>query len=232
MEVTNLGFAHFLAQADIVSKTLLVILVIMSLVSWSIIFLKALNMLLVGKKNRRFLDLFWNASSLVEVQEHINKIGEDNSFSVLTHKGIKAIDHYQLHPSSRLKDSGTLEEFLTRSIRTALDEERMKKENGLSALATIASTAPFVGLFGTVWGIYHALISISASGAGTIDKVAGPVGEALIMTGIGLAVAIPAAMAYNWVTRHNRVAMGALDAFAFELLTFLDSGRALNLRKS
>ena len=94
-------------------------------------------------------------------------------------------------------------------------------------LATIGATAPFVGLFGTVWGVYHALVAIGMSGSGMLDKVAGPVGEALIMTGIGLAVALPAVMGYNWLTRSNRVLTAKLDAFAFELLTFLSMGRAL-----
>ena len=99
-------------------------------------------------------------------------------------------------------------------------------EGGLTTLATIGATAPFVGLFGTVWGVYHALVAIGMSGAGTLDKVAGPVGEALIMTGIGLAVAIPAVMAYNAFTRSNRVLTARLDAFAFELHSFLTLGQA------
>ncbi len=108
-----------------------------------------------------------------------------------------------------------------------LDEETTSLENGLTMLATIGATAPFVGLFGTVWGVYHALVAIGMSGSGMLDKVAGPVGEALIMTGIGLAVALPAVMGYNWLTRSNRVLTAKLDAFAFELLTFLSMGRAL-----
>jgi biopolymer transport protein ExbB len=94
-------------------------------------------------------------------------------------------------------------------------------------LATIGATAPFVGLFGTVWGVYHALVAIGMSGSGMLDKVAGPVGEALIMTGIGLAVALPAVMGYNWLTRSNRVLTAKLDAFAFELLNFLSLGKTL-----
>ena len=108
-----------------------------------------------------------------------------------------------------------------------LDEETTSLENGLTMLATIGATAPFVGLFGTVWGVYHALVAIGMTGSGMLDKVAGPVGEALIMTGIGLAVALPAVMGYNWLTRSNRVLSAKLDAFAFELLTFLSMGRAL-----
>ena len=108
-----------------------------------------------------------------------------------------------------------------------LDEETTRLENGLSVLATVGATAPFVGLFGTVWGVYHALVAIGMSGAGTLDKVAGPVGEALIMTGLGLAVAIPAVMGYNWLTRSNRVMAARLDAFAYELHTFVSMGQPL-----
>ena len=108
-----------------------------------------------------------------------------------------------------------------------LDEETTRLENGLTVLATVGATAPFVGLFGTVWGVYHALVAIGMSGAGTLDKVAGPVGEALIMTGLGLAVAIPAVIGYNWLTRANRVLAAKLDAFAYELHTFVSMGQPL-----
>ena len=118
-------------------------------------------------------------------------------------------------------------EFLTRSMRRALDEETARLESGLTVLASVGSTAPFIGLFGTVWGVYHALLAIGASGSGSLDKVAGPVGEALIMTGVGLAVAIPAVVAYNWLTRSNRVWGARLDAFAFELFAFLSTGQTL-----
>jgi biopolymer transport protein ExbB len=111
-------------------------------------------------------------------------------------------------------------------MRKVLDEETTALESGLTTLATIGATAPFVGLFGTVWGVYHALAAIGASGAGTLDKVAGPVGEALIMTGLGLAVAIPAVVAYNAFTRANRLLTGRLDAFAYELHSFLTLGQA------
>ena len=120
-------------------------------------------------------------------------------------------------------------EFVTRTIKKVLDEETTRLENGLSVLATVGATAPFVGLFGTVWGVYHALVAIGMSGAGTLDKVAGPVGEALIMTGLGLAVAIPAVVGYNWLTRANRVMVAKLDAFAYELHTFVSMGQPLGV---
>ena len=135
--------------------------------------------------------------------------------------------HHARYGSSRLEEAGTAQDFLTRTIKKVLDEETVQMENGLTILATIGSTAPFVGLFGTVWGVYHALVAIGISGSGSLDKVAGPVGEALIMTGLGLAVALPAVMGYNWLTRRNRVLAAKLDAFAFELFAFLSSGQSL-----
>ncbi|CAN6484447.1 unnamed protein product [Victoria cruziana] len=135
--------------------------------------------------------------------------------------------HHARYGAAKLEEAGSAQDFLTRTIKKVLDEETMRMESGLTVLATIGATAPFVGLFGTVWGVYHALVAIGASGSGSLDKVAGPVGEALIMTGVGLAVAIPAVMAYNWLTRSNRVWGARLDAFAFELFTFLSTGHSM-----
>lgn len=220
MDAGNIGFTHFVAQSDLLSKSLLAILVLMSLISWSIIVIKFFEGMMRRQKVARFFKAFRQAKTVQEVSEVADKIsGVD--YSVLTRKGVDAIYFYKESGDIPLLESTSFTDFLTVTLRTALDEIQMTKENGLSVLATIAATAPFVGLFGTVWGIYHALITISATGAGTIDKVAGPVGEALIMTGIGLAVAIPAVMAYNWLTRRNRVALGRLDTFAFELITVL-----------
>ena len=148
-------------------------------------------------------------------------------FGHLAAHAVHAQAHHARFGAAKLEEAGSEQEFLTRTIKKVLDEETTALENGLTMLATIGATAPFVGLFGTVWGVYHALVAIGMSGSGMLDKVAGPVGEALIMTGIGLAVALPAVMGYNWLTRSNRVLTTKLDAFAFELLTFLSMGRAL-----
>ena len=138
-------------------------------------------------------------------------------------------EHHVHYGAAKLSEAGTQQEFVIRTMRMVMDEDAARLENGLTVLATIGSTAPFIGLFGTVWGIYNALINISASGAGTLDKVAGPVGEALIMTGIGLAVAIPAVIGYNWLVRSNNVLMSKLDTFANELLTFLTTGKLYSI---
>lgn len=220
MEGSNIGFAHFIAQSDLLSKTLLAILVLMSLISWSIIVIKFFEGIMRRQKITRFFTAFRQAKTVEDVSKIANNVsGLD--YSILARKGVDAILFYKESRETPLLESTSFSDFLTVTLRATLDEIQMTRENGLSVLATIAATAPFVGLFGTVWGIYHALITISATGAGTIDKVAGPVGEALIMTGIGLAVAIPAVMAYNWLTRRNRVALGRLDTFAFELITVL-----------
>jgi biopolymer transport protein ExbB len=224
---TTLGFAHFIAQADAVGKGLLLILIAMSVASWALIVVRGMALQLRKRRSARFLSFFWNASTLDQVNDEIATHGAHDPFSHLTAHAMHAQRHHQRYGAARLAQAGTPQEFLTRTIRKVLDEETAAQERGLTTLATIGATAPFVGLFGTVWGVYHALVAIGVSGAGTLDKVAGPVGEALIMTGIGLAVAIPAVVGYNALTRANRVLLAELDAFAFELMTFLSTGHAL-----
>jgi biopolymer transport protein ExbB len=226
-ETTTLGFGHFISQADVVGKTLLAILVLMSAVSWVLIAVKGLSHIVRKQRSEKFLGFFWNARSLDEVSAEITTHGVHEPFAHLTAHAINAQVHHAKYGASRLAEAGSAQDFVTRTIKKVLDEETTRLENGLTWLATIGATAPFVGLFGTVWGVYRALVAIGMSGAGTLDKVAGPVGEALIMTGIGLAVAIPAVMAYNAFTRSNRVLNAKLDAFAFELLTFLSMGSTL-----
>ncbi len=227
MNETELGFVHFIAQSDWVSKSLLGILVLMSVVSWSLILSKGISQWIRHSRSEKFLQMFWNASSLQAVQHEITTHGVRDPFSHLTAHAMHAQAHHARYGSSKLEEAGTSQEFLTRTIKKVLDEETVKLEDGLTVLATVGATAPFVGLFGTVWGVYHALLAIGLSGSGGLDKVAGPVGEALIMTGIGLAVALPAVMGYNWLTRSNRKLNAKLDGFAFELFAFLSSGQSL-----
>ena len=224
---TALGFTHFLSQADAVGKTLLVILIGMSVVSWAIIAVKGLTLLVRNGRSRDFLRFFWNARSLDEVAGEISTHGARDPFSHLTSHAMHAQQHHARYGAAKLEEAGTSSDFVTRTIKKVLDEETTRLEGGLSVLATVGATAPFVGLFGTVWGVYHALVAIGMSGAGTLDKVAGPVGEALIMTGLGLAVAIPAVVGYNALVRANRVLLAKLDAFAYELHTFVSMGQPL-----
>jgi biopolymer transport protein ExbB len=222
-----LGFAHFIGQTDAVGKFLFAALIAMSIVSWVLIAVRGIALSLRKRRSAKFLSFFWNASSLEQVGDEIATHGVHDPFSHLTAHAIHAQRHHARYGAAKLAEAGSQQEFLTRTIKKVLDEETSALERGLTTLATIGATAPFVGLFGTVWGVYHALVAIGVSGAGTLDKVAGPVGEALIMTGIGLAVAIPAVVGYNALTRANRVLLGELDSFAFELMTFLSTGHAL-----
>src|SRR5262245_11849829 len=226
-DTNSLGFAHFLVNADLVAKVLLVVLAVMSAISWYLIIYKGITQVIQQRRSKKFLDFFWSATSLEAVQNELNAHGVHEPFGHLTAHSLHAQAHHEKFGAAKLEEAGSQQEFLTRTIKKVLDEETTKLENGLTMLATIGATAPFVGLFGTVWGVYHALVAIGMTGSGMLDKVAGPVGEALIMTGIGLAVALPAVMGYNWLTRSNRVLTAKLDAFAFELLTFLSMGRAL-----
>ena len=224
---TELGFVHFIGQTDAVGQGLFVILVLMSVLSWALIAIKGFALTLRQRRSQSFLNFFWNATSLEAVQHEIATHGVKEPFAHLTAHAMHAQAHHARYGAAKLEEAGSAKDFLTRTIKKVLDEETMRMESGLTALATIGATAPFVGLFGTVWGVYHALLAIGASGSGSLDKVAGPVGEALIMTGVGLAVAIPAVVAYNWLTRSNRVWGARLDAFAFELFTFLSTGQTL-----
>jgi biopolymer transport protein ExbB len=226
-DTSALGFGHFIAQSDIVARVLLAVLVIMSAISWYLIVYKGVSQVVRQKRSAKFLTFFWSATSLEAVQNELSVHGVHEPFGHLAAHAMHAQAHHAKFGAAKLEEAGSEQEFLTRTIKKVLDEETTALENGLTMLATIGATAPFVGLFGTVWGVYHALVAIGMSGSGMLDKVAGPVGEALIMTGIGLAVALPAVMGYNWLTRANRVLTAKLDAFAFELLTFLSMGRAL-----
>ena len=219
-----LGFGHFLTQMDGVGKTILFMLLVMSLATWYLIVTRAWNTFLMRRRTSRFLGTFWNAPSLQAVATDLDRHPADEPFSNLVHHAIVAARHHQLHGANKLNESGSVAEFLTRSIRRVIDEETARFESGLTVLASVGSTAPFLGLFGTVWGVYHALVNIGMSGQGTLDKVAGPVGEALIMTALGLAVAIPAVLAYNFAVRRNRLVLAQLDSFAHDLFSFLTTG--------
>ena len=221
----DMGFMHFVMQSDSVGKFLFVALLVMSALSWYFIFVKSASNYRMRRRSTAFLSKFWNASSLTQVEQEIATHGAQDPFSHLTSHAIHAKAHHEQYGATKLEDSGSNNEFITRTMRKVMDEETSKLENGLTVLASIGSTAPFVGLFGTVWGVYHALVNIGMSDGVTINRIAGPVGEALIMTGLGLAVAIPAVLAYNAFVRSNRVFLGRLDAFAHDLFAFLSTGQ-------
>jgi biopolymer transport protein ExbB len=202
------------------------ILLLMSLISWYLIFVKIFMTVRNRRRSAKFLNEFWAASSLEQVENEIATHGATEPFSHLTSHAIHARNHHAKYGALKLEEKGSTGAFVTRTIRKVIDEDTARLENGLTVLASIGSTAPFVGLFGTVWGVYHALVGIGLSSDGvTINRIAGPVGEALIMTGLGLAVAIPAVLAYNGFVRSNRVYLARLDAFAHDLFTFLITGQ-------
>jgi len=217
------GFSAFLQQTDGVGMFVVLLLLGMSVASWAVIVFKGIRVWSIRRTARNIIDGFWSASSLARAAEELRMQGA-NPFAGLILSGVNAAAHHQRHQGGRLGDALTLSEFVTRALRQGINAAQSRLETGLSLLASVGSTAPFLGLFGTVWGIYHALIGISASGQATIDKVAGPVGEALIMTALGIAVAVPAVLGYNALTRVNRVILAELDAFAHDLHGFLATG--------
>lgn len=222
------GVMHFIQQSDMIGKTVFGILIAMSLISWYLILVKSILNLKIRRRSSQFLNEFWAASSLEQVENKIKMHGVTEPFSQVANHAIHARNHHVKYSGLRLEGQGSIGAFVTRIIRKVIDEETAKLENGLTTLASIGSTAPFVGLFGTVWGVYHALVGIGLSDGVTVSRIAGPVGEALIMTGLGLAVAIPAVLAYNGFVRSNRVYLSRLDAFAHDLFTFLSTGQQVD----
>jgi biopolymer transport protein ExbB len=218
------GLAHLWAQSDSIIRSVGLLLLLMSITSWYLILARSLRQL----RARRYADAveaFWAAPDLTAGLTRLKTQAPDSPFEALAQQGAAAAQHVRRHTHSNTL-GGTLDadEVITRALRKSIALSTAALESGLTVLASIGSTAPFVGLFGTVWGIYHALVNISASGTATLDKVAGPVGEALIMTAFGLFVAIPAVLAYNAITRANRVELSELDAFAHDLHAWFSTG--------
>ena len=220
----ELGFAHFLAHTDGVGRLVLAALLLLSVASWYLIVTRTIADTLAQKRAEKFLAGFWDAPSLQDVSRALAAQPVDNAFAELAQQALQAAGDSAAQSTHKLAAAGGLGEFLTRVLRNGIDQEAARVEHGLTVLASAGSAAPYVGLFGTVWGIYHALVQIGLSGQGTLDKVAGPVGEALIMTALGLAVAIPAVLAYNAFNRRNRMWLARLDAFAHDLYVLTTVG--------
>jgi biopolymer transport protein ExbB len=204
------GLEAMWRQGDFVSKGTLIILVIMSMGSWYIIFVKLWEQYKLMRQGREMAASFWKSASL---KEGAKKLKEGSAYRYIAETGLAANEHHE----GALTENIDLNTWVTMSVQRAVDTVQSRQQDGLAFLATVGSTAPFVGLFGTVWGIYHALTAIGIAGQASIDKVAGPVGEALIMTAIGLAVAVPAVMGYNWLVRRNKTAMETVRAFGSDL---------------
>ena len=224
MEPRALGLMHFWQAGDAVTHGTAWLLLAMSVLSWYFILTKAWSAWRLRKGARAALERFWAASSLDEAIATLKAADREAVFAPLAERARQAAD---MQPSASLAASIDRSELVTRSLRQEINQISSRLESGLTFLASVGSTAPFVGLFGTVWGIYHALLSIAGEGQVQIDRVAGPVGEALIMTAAGLAVAIPAVLAYNAFTRVNRVALAELDGFAHDLLALVTTGRRM-----
>ena len=217
----------FILQGGFVSISVAIILLLMSVASWYFMVVKTVQALKIKNNTKQYIAQFWATANL---QTALNTIKVDSPAHQLAAQAVDAAHHHQTHAADNLEESCGYDEFIARSMRRSIANTSANLESGLSVLASVGSVAPFVGLFGTVWGIYHALASISASGQATLDEVAGPVGEALIMTAIGLAVAIPAVLAYNAFVKKNRNMLSQLDGFAQDLHILLTTGAPLVLK--
>jgi len=212
------GLEALWAQGDFVSRGTLIIMIIMSMASWYIIFTKLFEQRKLMKSAEAAAKTFWTAGS---VKAGIGSLEEGSAFRFIAESGVNASEHHE----GTLVEKIDLHTWVSMSVQRAMDNINSRLQDGLAVLATVGSTAPFVGLFGTVWGIYHALTAIGISGQASIDKVAGPVGEALIMTAFGLAVAVPAVMGYNWLIRRNKMAMDRVRAFGGDVHNVLLAGK-------
>jgi biopolymer transport protein ExbB len=211
------GLQAALEQGGIIAQATFAILVIMSLVSWYIIFTKLWDQRKVLQEAKTLDNTFWKASSL---KDGAAKLPKNSAFRQIVDDGLRAAEHHE----GRLTDKIDQHEWVTMSLQRSNAAINSKLQSGLAFLASVGSTAPFVGLFGTVVGIYRALINIGVAGQASIDKVAGPVGEALIMTALGLAVAVPAVLGYNWLIRRNKAVQDKLNAFSADVHGSLLSG--------
>ena len=218
---SQFGLASVWTQGDMVTKGVAIVLLAMSLASWMVIILKALDIIKYKKLAKQAED-FWHSEDFAA---GVAKLGSDpgNPFRQLALEGREATAHHR-NTRGQLHDSLDVSDWVTRSLRNTIDEFTARLQSGLAILASVGSTAPFIGLFGTVWGIYPARVAIGTSGQSTIDKVAGPIGEALIMTALGLAVAIPAVLGYNALVRGNKSILSKLNSFAHDLHAYFVTG--------
>ena len=218
---SQFGLMSVWTQGDFVTKSVALLLIGMSLASWIVIIIKTLDVLKY-KKIASVAEDFWHSEDFAA---GLAKLGNDpaNPFRQLAIEGREATTHHR-NTKAHLHDALDVSDWVTRSLRNTMDEFTSRLQSGLAILASVGSTAPFIGLFGTVWGIYHALLAIGTAGQATIDKVAGPIGEALIMTALGLAVAIPAVLGYNALVRGNKGVLQKLNRFAHDLHAYFVTG--------
>lgn len=216
------GLIPLWVHGSVIDRGILVLLAVMSLYSWFIIFVKLWDQYALGRAAKQVDKSFWGASSL---KEGIDKLKKADDFRFIAETGMRAASHHE----GRLTDHVDLHEWVTMSLQRAVDAVSSKMSSGLTFLATTGSTAPFIGLAGTVIGVLNALIAIGVSGQASIDRVAGPVGEALIMTAMGLFVAVPAVLGYNWLLRRNKLLLDNVRGFASDLHAYLMSGARVGI---
>ncbi|HVL74726.1 MAG TPA: MotA/TolQ/ExbB proton channel family protein [Noviherbaspirillum sp.] len=221
MEVVNpYGLQNLWAQGDLLIKGVALLLLAMSVASWYVILTKAMQLWRYNRAAHAAGHEFWDATN---IEDGLATLGTNNPFADIAKAGVVSMRHHNAH-KGHLHDQLSVSDWVTLSLRQAIDEASAKLQSGMAILASVGSSAPFVGLFGTVWGIYHALVAIGTSGQANIDKVAGPVGEALIMTALGLAVAIPATFGYNALVRGNKTVIAKLNKFGFDLHALFVTG--------
>jgi len=220
----DIGLTHFWNQSDAVTHATAVILALLSIFSWQLILGKIAAHLRYRWSHQRVLAEFWRPASLPLAVAALRRDDRSGLFGSLALAGALAAQSCQMHSAKGIGAGVDANEFLTRALRQGMVQAQARMESGLTFLASVGSTAPFIGLFGTVWGIYHALAGLAGATQVVLDKVAGPVGEALIMTAAGLFVAIPAVLAYNASVRANRLVLAQLDGFAHDLHAYLTSG--------
>jgi len=208
------GLQNLWGTGDFLSHTTVIVLGIMSMGTWYILIMRLIDQTILMRQANTAQKSFWAAGSL---KEGLAKLEANSAFRAIVDDGLKAAEHHE----GKLTDAVDLNEWVTMSLARSTDAISGRLQGGLSFLASVGSTAPFVGLLGTVWGIYHALIKIGLAGQASIDKVAGPVGEALIMTAFGLIVAVPAVLGYNWLVRRNKLCLERVRNFASDIHSVL-----------
>ena len=230
----QMGFANLMQNFDWLGWVVFVTLVVMSFLSWYFIIANGIRNATVKARADKVIDGFWGNASTQDAIRELEAQPKGEPFSKIALDAASAVAHHQQATSGttgRLAESLSRSEFIDRALRQAVSRESLRLEGGMTLLATVGSAAPFVGLLGTVWGIYHALIGIAATGNASMNAVAGPVGEALIMTAFGLFAAIPALFAYNFFSRSNRVVYARFDEFAHDLHDFFATGSRVESQK-
>lgn len=231
LALTNMGFDHLIQSADPVGLTVLFVMSVMSVATWYYIFFNVFRAFVVNARTVGVMARFWDATTPAEAAAAMEAEPDYEPFSKIAIAAADAAAHHADAQGGRMAEALSRQEFIDRAIKQSATRETGKFDTGLTLLATVGSTAPFVGLFGTVWGIYHALIGIGEQKRVSMDVVAGPVGEALIMTCIGLGVAIPAVLAYNYFVRGNNIMKDKVETFSKDLFDFFATGERVRLVK-